>query len=68
MTPKSTQSKTMEFKIILTYSVSDPEDNPQDWEYSDQETPEETVNFLIRELAYRIGHFPGGRILELETK
>lgn len=58
----------MEFKIILTYSVSDPEENPEDWEDSDPETPEDSLNFLISELRYRIGHFPGGQIIELETK
>lgn len=57
----------MELKIYVTFSVSDPDD--PEWQDCDLgQTPEEVLDSLVSELKYRIGHTPGGHILELETK
>ena len=57
----------MEFKIYLTFEVSEP-DNPE-WEdcgYGSE--PENIAEQFVRDIEYRLGHIPGGRILDVEIK
>ena len=57
----------MEFKIYLTFRVSEPDD--PEWEYCDYGAePEKIAEQFVRDIEYRLGHIPGGIILEYEVK
>jgi hypothetical protein len=57
----------MEYKIYLTFEVSPPDD--PEWEWCDYGAePDEIAECFVRDIQYRLGHIPGGKILEYEIK